>query len=138
MTKKYILDIDLDYDFLCFGISCHHKDYRVSWNINDALHIKLSKEPSIKISDELSNEVMEFSKFTFNQKRTGCLYTLLNNRNKWGFLLPELYGMDYVLMVRSEIINEPILIDKLRSLNIVLSISKVEPASLKNKERLLL
>ena len=136
MTKKYLLDIDLDYDFLCYGISCHHKDYRLSWNINNVLNIKLAKQDAILIEDGLFKEDMVFSKYAYFDGKSGCAFTLINNRNKWGYLIPELQVIDFILMIRSDRINESVLIDKLRNLNIVLSITKVDPNSLKNKERL--
>ena len=34
---KYYLDDTYEYDFLLLGISCHERDYRVSWALNQKL-----------------------------------------------------------------------------------------------------
>ena len=41
---KYYLEDAYEYDFLLIGISCHEKDYRLSWALNQNLSLQLIKE----------------------------------------------------------------------------------------------
>ena len=44
---KLTLEIENEFDFSLLGISCHAKDYRISWALNNSLNIKLKKEDDI-------------------------------------------------------------------------------------------
>lgn len=137
MSRKR-LHIELDYEFACVGISCHQKDYRLGWNINEALNIRLQKKDPVILEDKLFKEQMAFPKFYYQDEKTGTEYTLLGNRNKWGFLLPEEPNMDYFLVVNAERFNEKETLQKLKDINIILSFGSLSVEKLKNKERLLL
>ena len=41
---KYYLEDAYEYDFLLIGISCHEKDYRISWALNQNLSLQLVKD----------------------------------------------------------------------------------------------
>ncbi len=137
MSRKR-LHIELDFAFACIGISCHQKDYRLGWNINEALNIRLQKVESIILEDKLFGEEMKFPKFYFQDEVNGAEYTLIGNRNKWGFLIPEEPNMDYFLVINSERFDRKETLQKLRDINIILSFGSLNVEKLKNKERLLL
>ncbi|MEM7163748.1 MAG: IPExxxVDY family protein [Bacteroidota bacterium] len=137
MPKKKLY-IELDYAFLCYGISCHHKDYRLAWNINEALTIRLEKKEAIVIQDDLIKDGIGFSKFCFFEEKTQTEYSLLGNRNKWGFLIPEEAMIDYFFLIKSDRINTDLIENELKSIDIILSFGTFNVDSLKNKERLLM
>ena len=132
------LNIELDFEFSCFGISCHQKDYRLAWNLNDHLNIKLEKKEPIVLREDKFNEEMIFSKFCYFDERLNFSYSLLSNRNTWGYLIPEEFNIDYFLLVSGERFNEKEILEKLRLINIILSFGRINVNKLKSKERLLL
>jgi len=137
MSKKK-LHIDLDFEFSCFGISCHQRDYRLAWNINEALGIKLAKQPTVEIYDSFLKSEINFSKFFFFDELRQLEYLLYANRNEWGFLLPEESFMDYFFLIKGDRFNENVIQHGLRKIEIILSFGKLDPQNLKRKERLLL
>ena len=136
MSKKR-LHIEIDYDFQCFGLSCHQKGYRLAWHINNCLDTKLTMTNAIEIKEPLFQEEMRFSRFIDHNESTGMSYTLIGNRNKWGFLIPEEANIDYFLLVSAERYSEEFLLNELKSIGIILSAAKISVEKLKSKERLL-
>lgn len=47
--KKRVLNIDIEYDFALIGICCQTEDYRLCWEINRILEIKLERRDDITI-----------------------------------------------------------------------------------------
>ena len=136
MAKRK-LHIEVEYDFKCYGLSCHQKDYRLAWHINNVLDTRLVKIASIEIKEPLFQEDMFFPRFGSPNEEEGISYTLIGNRNKWGFLIPEESNIDYFLLISSERFDENLILNELRSINIVLSLTKIDLDTLKSKDRLL-
>lgn len=40
---KHFLENDFEFEFQLIGISCHEKDYRICWALNQALGVELTK-----------------------------------------------------------------------------------------------
>lgn len=136
MAKRK-LNIEVEYDFKCYGLSCHQKDYRLAWHINNVLDMRLVKMAPIEIKEPLFQEDMFFPRFGSLDEEGGVSYTLIGNRNKWGFLIPEETNIDYFLLISSERFDENSLLSELRSISIVLSMTKIDLDNLKSKDRLL-
>ncbi|NND76711.1 MAG: IPExxxVDY family protein [Flavobacteriales bacterium] len=136
MAKRK-LHIEVDFDFKCYGISCHQKEYRLAWHLNNSLDTKLVKTDAIVIKDPLFQEEMMFPRFVDHDENSGITYTLVGNRNKWGFLIPEESNIDYFLLIAAERYSEECLLQDLKSIGIILSVANIDIEKLKSKDRLL-
>ncbi len=136
---KLVLNIEYDFDFTLIGISCHEKDYRLSWTINNKLGIELSKEKDLEIDVKKHKEPMTHSFFAFEEEDQFKQFYLINNRGTKGLLIPEQKQADYFLMIKGTISPD----EKSNFIKLVKEIPMVQlafdivPDSLKSKENLL-
>jgi len=136
---KYLLDEEYDFDFKLIGISCHEKDYRVTWGLNKYLDIALQrKDEDIEVIIKKSNRYSHHSAYSFYDKELDNDYSLLTNRSSMGYLIPEKVQADYLLMITD---NYPIImtevLKKIREIPFVLTAFDIDVYSLKSKENLI-
>ena len=81
--------------FTLIGISCHQKDYRLCWELNKILELKLQKEEDIPGP----NEEISFSRYYYNNEDFLQDFYLLTNKIGKIFFAPELKQADYILQI---------------------------------------
>jgi len=131
---KHLLEVEYDYDFDLIGISCHLREYRLCWLLNNVLHINL-------VRDEAGAEtpVGQFVLFNDECKETRTIIHLLSNRGPDGWLVPEQRQADYLLMLRENARwNVQDLIAEIRQQSQILTAFSIDPIGLKSRENLLL
>ncbi len=131
---KHVLDYDFDYDFDLVGISCHLRDYRLCWTLNQQLELNMERA-----ADAANNGHAEFPVFRSYCEDTRTTVQLFVNRSDEGYLIPEQRQADYLLMVQDNVRWEmDDLLDILRSNPHVLMAFEIDAASLKSRELLLI
>jgi hypothetical protein len=136
-TLKKLLRIDEDYDFSIIGISCHAKDYRLSWSLNQTLNIDLEKSESTIFSESNDDEMI--SRFNYYDEDSHIEYWLLSNHSTGKDLIPELPQLDFFLQVsgpQHEITAREIR-SKIQQIDLVLAALQVDHHQLKSKESLI-
>ena len=102
--KKSKLIIDYEFDFNLVGLLATVKGYKLAWDINQALHIQLVKQPDLVVGFK-NNEEKAFSFYAYE--------TLLNRlklfKNKPSendpgkyFLIPEFPHFDFIILAAME------------------------------------
>ena len=140
--RKNRLIVSYDYAFVLLGITAPVKDYKLAWNINKSINIHLIKEDDLHI-DFIGNQHLVISNFLFEKEH--CKLRLLKNkaeeesRPSVAYLLPELAELDYFLMIADPAANFPIpiVMQKLKELQIVQFLTQIRIDTLKNKENLI-
>jgi hypothetical protein len=134
VLTKHTLDIEYDFDFDVIAISCHLRDYRLCWELNQKLDIQLERaEAEQQLGDQF------FSLFKTYCDETRTTIQLISNYSESGRLIPELKQADYLLILHDNArweIEE--LIDHIKAVPAVLTAFSVDPEGLKSKENLLL
>ncbi len=136
---KYALDEEYDFDFHLLGISCHEKDYRICWAVNQVLGTNLAKEEDdIEVILKKNNRCSLHAMFTHFDEETETEFRLIANRSTLGVLIPEKAQADYLLMVseNAEYSIEEIR-GKINEIAFVLTSFVVDVHSLKSKENLI-
>lgn len=115
--------------YTLFGISCHLKDYRLSYLLNQALELDF-----IKMED--------FQGFSFYHCRDDDrfnLYYLLANRGTEAFLFPELRQTDYLLLVEGPFkkAQKDHLLERIKAIPNVLTAFEVRFETIRNYETIL-
>ncbi len=135
---KITLDIEDDYDFSLLGISCHSKDYRLSWELNRSLSIHLKRDEAIATSNK-NQEEYDFPTHRYYDEVNHLNYCLIDNKFEGNVLIPELAQMDYIFKIsgfgHTEKVSE--LKQKVQSIEIVLTTVKLDAQTLKSKPILL-
>ncbi len=137
--KKYLLEIEYDYNFVLIGISSHEKDYRICWALNNKLSLELIKTDALEIKDKKQEEPSAFSLFICERPDEFMEYLIIANRSEKGLLIPEQKQMDYLFVIKGEIEEEKIqeLINKIKEINFVLTAVRIDPSILKSKQNLI-
>src|SRR4051812_26436780 len=97
--KALRLVIDYDYDFEVLALISPEKDYKLAWNINKLLNIKLRRDQDLCLEFGKSNKLI-FSNFKYDTEY-GALRLLRNrsfdSQDPRPFLLPEFKEYDYII-----------------------------------------
>jgi hypothetical protein len=129
-----------EYNFKLLGISCHAKDYRLSWAVNTALAIELEKpEGKEPIAGAIPDFLTQFSLFTYYDKDAYLDYALISNRGAAGFFVPEQKKTDYFLKVEGDIIAHrwDDIVAAIRKIDLVLAVYDIDIKTLKSKQNFL-
>ncbi|SRR5690554_1704525 len=134
LTLKY----ELDLDFILIAITCPLKDYRLCYYINKLTTLNLSK------ADDHETWITEdapyyFAKYSYINPTEGTEFYLIANKGvDSGYLLPELRGSDYFLIIK-EYIDDTDLKALFKALNQIPDLvvaTEIDPQKLKSKENL--
>jgi hypothetical protein len=98
--KKSKLLIDYEYDFDLLGLTTAAKGYKLAWDMNQALHIQLVKQPDLDVGFK-NNEERSFSFYAFETQINRL--KLFKNRPSEGdtgkyFLIPEFPHFDFIIL----------------------------------------
>ena len=146
MTAKRILHIDYDYDFLLIGICSHAKDYRLCWEINRILGIKLERVDDMTLNPDTRvragtspGELSAYSLYFCEDEESNNCFHVISNKSSNETLITEQKQVDYFLRIKGNI-NPGYsgdIIKKLKDIPIVLTAYEIDPNKLKSKYRLL-
>lgn len=136
--NKITLKYEIDLDFLLIAITCPLKDYRLCYYINKytALNLEKKEDHETWMSNSTS---LYFTKYSYISEHTGTEFYLIGNKGiEAGYLLPELRGSDYFLMIKEFIDDEDLktIHKSLNSIPDIVVATEIDPEKLKSKENL--
>ncbi|MBI2272008.1 MAG: IPExxxVDY family protein [Bacteroidetes bacterium] len=136
---KLVLDIEYEYDFVLIGISCHEKDYRLTWALNNSLNLELAKTNDLQIDAKKHKEPLTYSMSAFENEQQHRQYYLISNRCLIAALVPEQKQADFFLMIKGTLMDEDkaTIIKRIKETPTVLTAFEIDPNKLKSKENLL-
>jgi hypothetical protein len=137
--SKFTLDVEYDFDFILLGISCHEKDYRISWAIREKLDVDLCRGEDVVISSKKPGESGSYAVFEYVQDENDSGIFLVANRSESSFLIPEQRACDYFLIARGGYDREDqdMLIARVKEIPFVLTVFSLDPNSLRSKQNLI-
>jgi len=127
MAKKILIETRSEPAlFTLFGISCHLKDYRLSFLINKKLELEF-----VKMED-----FMGYSFYFCRDEDRFNTYYLLGNRGQDTILLPGLKQTDFILLVEGPFKKnqKDKLLENIRSIQNVLTAFEIRFETIKNYE----
>jgi hypothetical protein len=131
MAKKLKLQPNLSSDFTIIGISCHLKDYLLTYQLNRSLNFSFKRIADLMMHDE-QDRIYTFYTYYHNDERRN--YVLISNYHTEGKLIPALTGADYFLFVDDILNHENIrlLTRRVSSIQNVLTAFEVPQESIKD------
>lgn len=132
-AKKTLLfdDDESIYDFSLIGISCHLKDYRLSWSLNTQHQFNFEKsESNLILHSKLGKS--NHSLFEGFDEETGVKSYLIKNRGE-RYLATELKHADYFFKTDLEVDLDE-LIKKIKATKGVLAVFTLDVNELKSKD----
>ncbi len=139
MSKHY-LDFDDEFlDIHIVGIACHASNYRLCWQLNNALNLLLERSDTPYTYWPGKSQISEHDMFKGEDEYWKCKLYLIQNRSRQGNLLvPEYREADYLLVVLNpkEAFSSEIL-QKLNKQSLILTAFRINPKGLKSKANLI-
>ncbi len=100
MMKKIVLDLEDSFDFEVIGICTSLVDYRLAWEINQSLGLKLSRSGEDYFKTNKKGEVLSsHSLYEDVDEDQGTDYILIKNKNKGKHLISELEMIDFFFLI---------------------------------------
>lgn len=133
---KLTLELEEDYSFKLIGINCHVKDYRLCWEINEALSFDFVKEEDYEIVNK--GQKQGYSFYSYLDEENYIDYHLISNRGKFGRLVAE-EKSDFLLLIKGNIKTEELkqISTKLHQIKNILTAYPIEVENLKSKRNLI-
>ena len=130
MAKKILIETRSEAAlFTLYGISCHIKDYRLSFLINKKLELEL-----VKMED-----FMGYSFYFCRDEDQFNTYSLLGNRGQDTILFPGLKQTDFIMMVEGPFkkVQKDKFLENIRGIQHVLTAYEIRFETIKNYETVL-
>ena len=140
MSKKIFLEVrEEPVIFTLIGISCHVKDYRISFLLNKHLGSNFLKMEDLTITLNNKKEPAEFSFYYYPDEDYFNTYYLVANRCEEYVLAPEIKQVDFLMIVEGEFskTQKDRLVASIRSIPNVLTAYEIKFTEIKNHETLL-
>jgi len=134
MSKKIKIQLEETFDFQLIGLVTAEPIYKVSWQINAQFHILLKEANPVQVYHNKKQLVQEFSRFTFKTP-DNLHYHLIHNKGTQGLFIEEQKQIDYWLMIEDKTLELKHLLTKLKNMKNISLALKIEPGSLKSKNR---
>ena len=138
MAKKLSAKIDFSSEYTLIGISCHLKDYRLTFFLNKQLNIKLRRiDDFTQVNPD--KEELSYSVYFYHCPDTKNNFCLITNHHSEGKLIPALRSIDYFLLIENELPGErkKELISKVKTIPNLLTAYEIELSKVKNINQLL-
>jgi hypothetical protein len=133
--KKTKLVIAYEFDFELLGITSAARGYKLAWEINQHLGIRLVKQPDLVVGFKNSEE----KSFSFYAYQTP-LNRLKLFKNKPSdqdsgkyYLIPEFPHYDFIILAAMEELHAPELIQLVKSIPVVQLVASIPLSGLKSK-----
>jgi len=141
---KLVLDNnELTQDFFedtrLLGIVAPIKDYQLCWHLNGLLGIDFRINHDIEIQLTKKKRNYFFAVYEFLDPTGSLCHYLYNNRFDGEYLLPEFKHLDFLWLMKGDIITEQTLqqtISDLRNITDVQLVTELTNEKIKNKEHL--
>jgi hypothetical protein len=100
MAKRVLLDIHTSPAwYTLVGISCHLRDYRLSYLVNENLGFRLVRLNDLPYLAQGAKEPRHFSLYRWRDDDQYNAYYLIANRSEESLLIPQMRQADFLLLV---------------------------------------
>ena len=121
------------------GIMAPIKDYLFCWHVNQSLGIDLRLNNDIEIQLNKKGRNYFFAIYEYFQPHTSLIHYLYNNECDGEYLLPEFRHLDFLWLLKGDVVREADfqdLINSLKTINGVQLVVELTNEKIKNKEHM--
>src|SRR6187402_919160 len=127
-------------DTRLIGIVAPLKDYVLCWQLNHLFRFQFRNNPDIEIQLTKKQRRYFFSIFEYGEPNTSLTHYLYNNQYDGEYLLPEFKHLDYLWLIKDDIIQDDevnALMTSIKTIPAVQLISELTNEKIKNKQHLI-
>ena len=133
--KRNRLEIEYSYDFELLGLTTSAKSYKLAWELNRKLHIRLVRKADLVI--QLRSFQLTYSVHA-HESQVNTLRLFRNKSNEMEqskhLLVPEYPHGDFILMIQGEELQSNRLREELRNIPSIELVAFIPLDTLKSKE----
>ena len=121
------------------GIMAPMKDYQFCWQLNNLLNIDFRVNHELEIQLKKKDRNYFFAVYEYPEPSTCLKHYLYNNQNDGEYLLPEFRHLDFLWLIKDDIVSEDSLqqlVQSIRTVNGVQLVVELMYDKIKNKEHL--
>lgn len=142
---KYVLETeDLEDDFFedtcLLGLVAPVKDYLFSWQLNKMLHFDFRINNDMEIQFYKKQRHYYYSIYQYAQPHTSLIHYIYRNQCDGEFLLPEFKHLDYLWLMKGDVVSSEFLQElqsSLRTVKGVQLVMELTHEKIKNKGHLI-
>lgn len=123
------------------GIVAPIKDYQFCWHLNQVLQMDFRINTDLEIQLTRKKRDYFFSVYEYNEPHTSLVHYLYNNQFDGEYLLPEFKHLDFLWLMKGDIVeNQQLeaLQQSLKSMPAVQLVTEMSTGKIKNKGHLIL
>ncbi len=124
--SKHRLVVEEEYEFLSFGLSCHQKDFRIAWFLNQLLRFDF-KRTQIEMFDK-NGSLHFYPMFRHHDSQHHLNYLLLNNLSDSIPLIKQYKQFNMFVLVEGyiDLFDEDSFMNKLQQMESIQFLSPIE------------
>jgi hypothetical protein len=136
MAKQIKLKVEDENELTIFGIVSQESDLKITWALNKAIGLKLSRAANIQSPKNIPEE--GFPVYLYDNEQNQLKYTFLINRAKGVNLVTSLKNIDYLLILKGAIsvLEKKDFISKIKQLPEIASIIDIDADKVKERDML--
>ena len=126
-------------DTRLLGIMAPVKDYQLCWYLNSILGMDFRINNDIEIQLSKKNRNYFFAVYEFCEPTGSLFHYVYNNRFDGEYLLPEFKHLDFLWLMKGDIVSEEILqqtLNSIKEINGVQLVVELTNEKIRNKEHL--
>jgi hypothetical protein len=138
LDNKNLTD-DFFEDTKLLGIMAPIKDYQLCWHLNGLMGMDFRINNDIEIQLTKKKRNYFFAVYEFGEPTGSLFHYVYNNRFDGEYLLPEFKHLDFLWLMKGDIINEETLqqtINSIKEINGVQLVIELTNEKIRNKEHL--
>jgi len=138
LDNKNLTD-DFFEDTKLLGIMAPIKDYQLCWHLNSLMGMDFRINNDIEIQLTKKKRDYFFAVYEFCEPTDSLFHYIYNNRFDGEYLLPEFKHLDFLWLMKGDIVNEQTLqqtINEIREINGVQLVVELTNEKIRNKEHL--
>jgi hypothetical protein len=138
LDNKNLAD-DFFEDTRLLGIMAPIKDYQLCWHLNHLMRMDFRVNNDIEIQLSKKDRNYFFAVYEFSEPTGSLSHYLYNNRFDGEYLLPEFKHLDFLWLMKGDIVNEESLqetINDIKEISGVQLVIELTNAKIRNKEHL--
>lgn len=121
------------------GIMAPMKNYQFCWQLNNLLGIDFRVNHELEIQLKKKNRTYFFSVYEYAEPSTFLKHYLYNNHYEGEYLLPEFKHLDYLWLLKDDLVSDEALqhlVQSIKTVNGVQLVVELTNEKIKNKEHL--
>ena len=126
-------------DTRLLGIMAPIKDYQLCWHLNNLMGMDFRINNDIEIQLSKKDRNYFFAVYEFSEPTGSLSHYLYNNRFDGEYLLPEFKHLDFLWLMKGDMVNEDSLlqtINEIKEINGVQLVIELTNEKIRNKEHL--